>query len=301
MRRPARSVTGLLLAAFAPFALDGCVSLHVAHAPVREGPSAVEVAVYGDASARDGGRTVGHPVLTHLFREEGGRSLSVARSLAPRWRVGDLPPGRYRLEAKKEIDERGDIRDLPSGGEKSFELAKGETVHVDVLRRRVPVALIVVSAITVVALVVLAIVLDREGKLPKPPLPPRIPFPVQVAVAIDWRFAPGERAGEPPAVVDAFPARGSVVAARRVTVTFLLATPLAGEPEEGAVTAIGSLSGEITGVVSYLPREQLLRFAPQADFAPGEEVTVTVDLAKLRGITGAHGEGRMSTRFSVPR
>ena len=103
-----------------------------------------------------------------------------------------------------------------------------------------------------------------------------------------------------PAAVDVFPAPGSVVAAKRVAVTFLLSMPLAtGGVEDGAVLAVGSTSGDIRGRTSYDPDEQLLRFSPSSDFAPGEEVTVTLDLSKLRGEAGRTGSGRFSTTFRV--
>jgi hypothetical protein len=52
-------------------------------------------------------------------------------------------------------------------------------------------------------------------------------------------------------------------------------------------------------VTSYLPEEQLLTFTPARDFVPGEEITVTLDLSKLRGETGRTGSGRFSTTFKV--
>jgi hypothetical protein len=68
---------------------------------------------------------------------------------------------------------------------------------------------------------------------------------------------------------------------------------------ENAVLALGSKSGEIAGSVSYLERDGLLRFSPSHDFAPGETVTVTLDLSKLRG-EGGRGSGKVSTSFLVP-
>lgn len=298
-----RRVARLLLVALAPVALDGCVSLRVTHVSSggASGVSSVAVAVYENAEARNAGKPISHPVYTHLYRLEGRGAVSVARSLAPEWRLEGLPPGDYRLEATKEIDSRGDIRDLPQGGAKTFALAAGETARVEVLRKKVPVALIVLSAITVVALVVVLVVLDREGALPVPPPLPPLPIPPEsVAIAVDLAFAAHAAEGPAPGVADVFPAPGSVVAARRVAVTFLLSAPLGGGPARGALAALGSLSGEIPGEVSYLPREQLLRFLPGRDFTPGETVTVTLDLGALRGPDGARGEGRVSTRFAVP-
>jgi hypothetical protein len=52
--------------------------------------------------------------------------------------------------------------------------------------------------------------------------------------------------------------------------------------------------------VSYLPRDGLLRFSPSRDFAPGETVTVTLDVSKLRGAGGREGSGKVSTNFLVP-
>ena len=94
-----------------------------------------------------------------------------------------------------------------------------------------------------------------------------------------------------PGAADVFPAKGSVVSARRVTVTFLLSAPLAPDGVgENAVLALGSESGEIAGSVSYLERDGLLRFSPSRDFAPGETITVTLDLSKLRGAERPGGQ-----------
>jgi hypothetical protein len=100
--------------------------------------------------------------------------------------------------------------------------------------------------------------------------------------------------------VDVFPAPGSVVAARRVAVTFLLSMPLVPNGvEDGAVLAVGTASGAIPGQASYLADQQLLHFAPSSDFTPGEDVTVTLDLSKLRGEAGRKGSGLSSTSFKV--
>jgi hypothetical protein len=293
-------VARLLLLALSPLAFDGCTSLGVVRtAGAGSGAAKLEVFVFADRSARDGDVPIDHPVFTHLFRVEGAREVSVARSLAARWTLEDLPPGRYRLEATKEIDARGDIRDLPSRGSTSFALAAGETARVEVLRKQVPVVLIILAAVTVVLLAILAIHLADDAHLPHPPVPPLPPFPV--AVAVDLSFALARDRGPQPGVADVFPAPGSVVAARRVAVSFLLVAPLAQTPAPEAVIALGSTSGEIDGAITYLPREQLLRFLPERDFAPGETVTVTLDLSRLRGEAGASGEGRVSTSFTVPK
>jgi len=66
-----------------------------------------------------------------------------------------------------------------------------------------------------------------------------------------------------------------------------------------AVLAVGTSSGAVRGATSYLPDEQLLTFTPEEDFVPGEEITVTLDLSKLRGETGRTGSGRFTTTFKV--
>ena len=102
-------------------------------------------------------------------------------------------------------------------------------------------------------------------------------------------------------MADVFPAPGSVVAARRVAVSFLMTRPLdARGIGEGAVLAVGTLSGEIPGAVTWDEADQLLRFAPSQDFRSGEEVTVTLDLGKVESTEGRSGNGRATTTFRVP-
>lgn len=300
------SVARILLIAVAPFALDGCVSIGVSRADLSAppGPSdpprgAVTVAVYEKPADREAERHAAFPVLSELVREEKSRETLVARSMSPTWTVPDLPPGRYRLRVTKRIDDKGDIIALDNPGDKTFDVIAGERTVVSVVLRKVPVFWIVVLALTVVALVVLAIIGIHKGDLPKPPPLPPLP-PVAIVIPVGPGGGEGGPAAPAPAAVDVFPAPGSVVAARRVAVTFLLSMPLAtGGIEEGAVLALGSASGDIRGTTAFLPDEQLLTFTPSSDFVPGEEITVTLDLSKLRGEAGRTGEGRFSTTFKV--
>jgi hypothetical protein len=299
-------VASALLIALAPLALDGCVSIGVSRADLPAPPSsagaetgAVTVAVYERPADREANRHASFPVLSELARVEKGGETVVARSMNATWTVQDLPPGRYRLRVTKRIDLGGNVVPLQSPGDTAFDVAAGERAVVSVVLKKVPVFWIVVAALTLVALVVLAIIGINRGDLPKPPPLPPLP-PVAIVIPLGPQGGEGRSAAPAPAAVDVFPAPGSVVAARRVAVTFLLSMPLVtGGIEEGAVLAVGTASGDIRGITAFLPDEQLLRFTPSSDFAPGEEVTVTLDLSKLRGEAGRTGSGRFSTTFKV--
>ena len=307
-REPIRWVSCLLLAVLAPFALDGCVSVGLSRSSFKGGDGlagAVEVAVYEKERDRDAGAPVVCPVLSELHRSEKGSDLLIARSMSATWQLPDLQPGNYRLEISKRIDEHGDIERLGNAVRKSFDVRGGERTTVVVVLRKVPVLWIVLAAVTVVVLVVLSIDWLKDARIPLPHhLPvPRIPFPV--AAVTDFYIPAGvdsrRAAMEGPAVADVFPASGSRAASRRVTVSFLLTRPLADDGiEKGAILAIGSMSGEIEGVTSWSPEEQLLRFRPSRDFASRERVTVTLDLEKLEGAGGRHGSGKVSTTFTTP-
>jgi hypothetical protein len=302
-----RRVALVLLVVLAPLALDGCVSIGVSRTDLSTPPEpsapplgAVTVAVYERPADREADRHASFPVLSELVRVDKGETL-VARSMSPTWTAKDLPPGRYRLRVTKRIDEKGDIVPLSNPGDQAFDVAAGERTVVSVVLRKVPVFWIVVAAITVVAIIVLVIIGIDRGNLPKPPPLPPLP-PVAIVIPLGPRGGEGGPTSPAPAAVDVFPAPGSVVAARRVAVTFLLSMALAaGGVEDGAVLAVGTSSGDIRGTTAFLPDEQLLRFTPSQDFVPGEEVTVTLDLSRLRGDAGRTGSGRFSTTFRVAR
>jgi hypothetical protein len=304
MRRPfLRPVSRLLLVALAPLALDGCVSIGVSHTALDSPPGAsappkatLAVSIYEKASERDAGRVAFFPVLSELARVTVKGEEAVGRSMAPAWGLPDLSPGKYRLRVTRRLTPEGDIEALENPGDKTFEVKAGEKTTLSVVLKKVPVFWIVLAAVTIVALVILAIAGARHAHIPPPP-PLPLP-PVFVVIPVGGHGESGARA---PGAADVFPAKGSVVSARRVTVTFLLSSPLAPDDVgENAVLALGSKSGKIAGAVSYLERDGLLRFSPSRDFAPGETVTVTLDLSKLRGAGGREGSGKVSTSFLVP-
>jgi hypothetical protein len=304
-RSPARHVVPILLLAFAPLALDGCVSVGLSRSAFTsgsEGSGAVRVGVYEKTRDRNADRPLGLPVCTELVRLEGRGETLVARSMASSWNLGNLPPGRYVLKASRRIDANGDVVPLGKDVRKGFDVHAGEETRVDVVLSKVPVVLIVLAAVTVLALAVVAIELLKDVDIPLPsdlPSPP-VPPVVVAEVAMDVVGGVSDRDGTEPGVADVFPAQGSVVTSPRVTVSFLMTSPLDGkEVDQEAVLALGSLSGEIPGKVSYRSSEQLLRFRPARDFSPGETVTVTVDLDKLESAGGTSGKGRVTTNFRV--
>jgi hypothetical protein len=303
MRRPfLRPVSRLLLVALAPLALDGCVSIGVSRTALNSSPDAsappkgaLAVSIYEKASERDAGRVAAFPVLSDLARVTAKGEEAVGRSMAPAWGISDLPPGKYRLRVTRRLTSEGDIEALENPGDKTFEVNAGEKTTLSVVLKKVPVFWIVMAALTIVALVVLAIAGAHDVHLPPPPFP--LP-PVFVVIPLGGQ---GVESSPAPGAADVFPAKGSVVSARRLTVTFLLTAPLAPAGiGENAILALGSKSGEIAGTVSYLERDGLLRFSLSSDFAPGETVTVTLDLSKLRGGGGSSGSGKVSTSFLVP-
>ena len=298
---PRRLLARLLLVALAPFALDGCVSVGLARS-VREGAGAgsaeFAVAISQTTSDRDSGSPVPYPVLTELARVEGAARTVVARSMAATWTLGDVAPGRYLLRTAKKIDEHGDVVPLKGPVEKELELKAGEKVEAKVVLEKVPVFWIVLAALTVILLVVLAI--DAGSHLDLPPPPPLPPVFVQVALEIPLGHASGPAAVEP-GVADVYPAPGSVVAARKVAVSFFVTVPIDETSiEKDAVLAVGSRSGEIQGTVEWRADERFLSFVPSQDFTGGETVTVTLDLEKVQSAGGRSGRGRVSTSFQVP-
>jgi len=302
MKRAPRPIAFAVLAALSPLALDGCVSVGVSHSPAAEGaPNAttgvLEVIVFEKPQDADAFRPVGYPVLSEIFRENPGGESLVGRSMSAMWTLPELPAGRYRVSVTKRITEEGDIEPLRDPSGKTFDLAAGQKTTLRVVLKKVPTGWIVLGVIAAAALIYFTVDAASKGKLP--PLPP---LPPDFVVGVVLMTTPPGPGGPVPAAADVFPARGSVVAARRVTVNFLLATPLApGDIDEEAVLALGTLSGSLPGAISYRPGEQLLRFTPARDFTPGETVTVTLDLEKLRAVGGRSGEGKVSTTFRVAR
>ncbi len=302
VRKPSRSLALVTLVALSPLAVDGCVSVGIERTPLsysRENPpstGSVEVLVFETPEQRDAFRLVDYPVLSEIFRVRDGAESLVGRSMSAMWALPDLPPGRYRVSVTKRITPEGDIEPLKDPGGKTFDLAAGQKTTLRVVLKKVPTGWIVLGAIAAAALIYFSVDAASKGKLP--PLPP---IPPDVAVGVVLMANPGARAGGPaPTAADVFPAPGSIVAARRVTVNFLVATPLApASIDEDAILALGSLSGEIKGTLSYRAEEQLLRFAPDRNFTPGETVTVTLDLEKVKSLEGRSGEGKVSTTFRV--
>jgi hypothetical protein len=301
---PCRRISLLLLLTLSPFAFDGCVSIGVERRPALEvqAPTGVlEVSLYEKSSDHDSGHLVRYPVFAELHRIDGGKETAVGRSMAPAWSLLALPPGRYRLDVSKKIDDAGGIVPLAHPGSKKFDLKAGETTSLNVVLEKVPTLWIILAVVTIVALLVIGIDAASKGKLPMPPIPPLPPGMGFVAVSFAFPVGLREDAGNGPAAADVFPAKGSVVSARRVTVNFLVSMPLRENGiADGAVIALGTKSGEIEGTVSYRAEEQLVRFIPSRNFTPGEAVTVTLDLEKLTGVDGSNGKGRFSTSFTVP-
>jgi hypothetical protein len=311
MKRPPRSLVLALLTALAPLALDGCVSVGVKRSQIPEAPAsetgaevtpakkttgAVEVLIFEKQGDVEAFRLVPYPVLSEIYRADGTNLSLVGRSMSPMWAIPDLATGSYRILVTKRINENGDIEALKDPRGKEFDLKAGEKATLRVVLKKIPTGWIILGVVAAVALIYFGTKELSSGHIPFPLVPPDVVVGV-VMWAIDQRPT-----GPGPSTADVFPANGSIVAARRVTVNFLVDVPLAPDGfDADAVLALGTISGSIPGAVSYRAEDQLVRFTPERDFAPGESVTVTLDLEKVKGPGGRSGEGKVSTTFRVAR
>jgi hypothetical protein len=297
----------------------GCTSIEV-QTQKGNGPSgSFEIAVFADADAEQARKPLPTGALVELFRIEKGKEIFLQRSLAGRWGIQGLPEGSYRLRLVAVLDEEGNIRD-PRGGDREteFKLREGESASARILLKKTPVGLIVVAAITVVVLAVVLIALAKDGDLdiPTPPSPEELlrhlPPPPHIDHVVFWTelggwdgpddgLQPGTRrpaVDRPPRVTSAFPEHRALVAARRVSPSVTLSQPISSEKlGPDTIRMLGSKSGLVSG--KTVLRRGLLRFEPDRDLVPGEEVTVTILADGVENGAGTEMEKDFSWWFRV--
>lgn len=302
MKKPSRPIVVAVLVAFSPLALGGCtttvdVARSAIETPGGEAPGlgSIEVLIFQTDQDRKANRLSQTPVLSEIHRVESGGDTLVGRSMSAGWFLSALPEGEYRVSVAKQITPDGDVAPLREPVRRTFDVAPSRKTTLRIVLTKPPSDWTVFGVFLAATALSFAIAAATDGKIP--PIPPEVFIGAVVLVAAAAR--PG---GEAPTAADVFPAPGSVVAARKVTVNFLVGVPLAPDGfEPDAILALGTLSGDLPGTVAWQAEDQLLRFTPTREFTPGETVTVTLDLEKVRAAGGRSGEGKVSTWFRVAK
>jgi len=158
-------VIGRVVLALAGVALlGGCVSVRasrVESAAPGSDTATVAVRVFDSVDDRDAGALSHRRAVTELLRDEQVWTLVHATD-EPAWQRADLPPGRYRVQVERRIDETGRERRLASSDDVEFTLGAGDEVLVEVVLKhpkRVLVGTGVGVGIVVVASTVALVVL----------------------------------------------------------------------------------------------------------------------------------------------
>ena len=136
--------------------LGGCVSVRTSKTPgaaAGSGTGTVVVRVYDRVADRDARVLSRRHAVTELLRDE----RRVHATDEPAWQLSDVPPGRYRIQVARRLDETGRERRMASSDDVTFELGPSEEVLVEVVLKhpkRVLVgagvgAGVVVTAVTV--------------------------------------------------------------------------------------------------------------------------------------------------------
>lgn len=247
-----RPCASRFFALFLTLELSGCLSVQTQSRRQNRPEAAVTVAVFADDAARRRGEPGPAGVLSELERREQGRWQPVFRSLAPRWALTGLPPGRYRLRFPARLDDSGNVVFL-SEKPKKFSLQAGEMLQVQAVLEHVPVALVVVGVVVVAVVAVALSKWLKDADLPEPPLPP--PELVDVAFHVTWNLAvswPEASDRAAPQVTSHFPAAGASVPPGKLKVVWVFSEPLAPtslDPQK--VRVLGERSGLIPGIASY--------------------------------------------------
>src|SRR5512139_3226296 len=226
MKRPSRPLVLAVLAAISPLALGGCTStVGVSRTAVepsgveRPGLGSIEVLIFQTDEDRNADRLVGTPVLSEIRRVEGGGDTLVGRSMSAGWFLSDLPEGKYRVSVAKQITPEGDVAPLREPVRKTFDVVPSRKTTLRIVLTKPPSDWAVLGVFLGATALSFPLSAATDGKIP--PLPPEILLGAVVLVA-----AAAQPGGPVPTAADVFPAPGSVVAARKVTVNFLVGVPL---------------------------------------------------------------------------
>jgi len=166
-----RFIARLVLIAFAPFALDGCLSIGVDGTRPKTAavgaPASLEARLY--ETGKDTKRDVksGRDVTWKLFRLDTSADVSVREGTGATWSATDLPPGKYRIAATwgPKPDVAGDVS--AGSGDDTFSLAAGETARADVVLKKFPTWAVVGVVLGVAGVVAFVVVLVAFGNSQK--------------------------------------------------------------------------------------------------------------------------------------
>lgn len=124
--------------------LGGCVSVSASKiegAAAASGPATVDVRVYDSVDDRDAGVLSRRRAVTELLRDDRGWQ-PVHATAEPAWQRADLPPGRYRVQVERRVDESGREQRMGSSDDVEFTVAPGDRVLVDVVLKHPKRALV---------------------------------------------------------------------------------------------------------------------------------------------------------------
>jgi len=318
--RLAPEVIPLLVGALFLLSISGCLSTNVSVRAAEGGErtASIRVGVFANADDAKANRFERDRTLVEIFRREKGGERFLGRSLASRWGIDALPPGDYRVKVAAVLDDEGNISDPRAGDrETSFRLGAGERAELRIILRKVPVGLIVIAAVTIVVLIVVAIVLVREGDIDLPNIPdpggilnalPMFPpldhivFYGELPGGIDFGdgWTEGRRDLPPPRVTSAFPRQGSLVSASRIAATVTFSQPVRpSKIRNDSMKMLGSKSGIVRGRTVF--EKGLLRFVPGGDLQAGETITVTVSGEDVENESGDEMGRDFSWTFRLAR
>jgi len=130
VQRP--GIVRFVLAVASVMVLARCVSVRASKATgaaAGSGTATVVVRVYDRVDDRDARVLSRRHAVTELLRDE----RRVHATDEPAWQLSELPPGRYRVQVERRIDETGREQRMASSDDVTFELGPGEEVLVEVV------------------------------------------------------------------------------------------------------------------------------------------------------------------------
>ena len=164
-----RSTARLVLIAFAPFALDGCVSVGV---KTTAAPANTAAASMGTFEGRlyenpsDAKKDLKSPreVTWKLFQLEQSTKIPFREGTGNVWTATELPPGRYRIAVSWGKNPGIAEQSSTGSGRKTFPLEAGETAQVRVFVKKFPTGTVVALGVLVALGIVLAATFDLNFK-----------------------------------------------------------------------------------------------------------------------------------------